>query len=352
MQELVIVRNRLTRQTSASVGASFSIFDGFATLSTIAANRALAAAAANEAAQTALEVEADISRAYLANILARLTSERLAESYETVIQQIDKVSALVSRGQRTTADLLELKAKAADISARIAQAESEEALQMEQLHKLTGREEPFSTDTEALESLPDEESFPEAGYLPHIPAIVAAEHSVKAAEHSLRAARGALLPTLSLSASYGTYYSDASAAGFRDQLGNNRNPSVSLSMVVPILDCGKAAGNLARARSDLEMQRLRLQQTTEESAYNLLQLRQQCILLRKEQASLGARREYCSEKLRLADREYELGTISTTQWLEAGEDYAQSACDHIQCKCKYLFQTIILNLYYNGCQRE
>ena len=68
MQELVIVRNRLTRQTSASVGASFSIFDGFATLSTIAANRALAAAAANEAAQTALEVRptspAPISQTY------------------------------------------------------------------------------------------------------------------------------------------------------------------------------------------------------------------------------------------------------------------------------------------------
>lgn len=352
MQELVIVRNRLTRQTSASVGASFSIFDGFATLSTIAANRALATAAADQAAQTALEVKADISRAYLGNILARLTAERLTESYATVIQQIDKVSALVMRGQRTTADLLELKAKAADISARISQAESEEAMQMEQLHRLTGREEPFSTDLGALESLPDGESFPDVDYLPYIPAIAAAEHSVKAAEHSLRAAIGAQLPTLSLSAAYGTCYSDASAASFTDQVGNNRNPSVSLSMVIPILDCGKAAGDLARARSDLEMQRLRLQQTREESAYNLLQIRQQCILLTRELSSLRARHEYCAEKLRLADREYELGTISTTEWLEAGEDYAQSACDHLQCRCKYLFQKIILDLYYNGCQKE
>ena len=352
MQELVIVRNRLTRQTSASVGASFSIFDGFATLSTIAANRALVLATADQAAQTALEVKADISRAYLGNILARLTAERLAESYGTVMQQIDIVSALVMRGQRTAADLLELEAKAADISARIAEAESEEAVQMEQLHRLTGREEPFSTDLDMLESLPDMENFPEVDYLPHIPAVAAAERSVKAAEHSLRAAKGALMPTLSLSASYGTYYSDASAAAFRDQVGNNRNPSVSLSLVVPILDCGKAAGDLARARSDLEMQRLRLQQTAEESAYNLLQLRQQFNLLANQLSSLLARREYCAEKLRLASREYELGTISTTQWLEAGEDYAQSACDHLQCRCRYLFQKIILNLYYNGCQKE
>ena len=352
MQELVIVRNRLTRQTSASVGASFSIFDGFATLSTIAANRALALAAADEAAQTALEVKADISRAYLGNILARLTAEHLTERYGTVLQQIEKVSALVKRGQRTTADLLELEAKAADISARIAEAESEEAVQMQQLRKLTGREEPFSTDMAELETLPALEILPEGDYLPHIPAVAAAEHSVKAAENSLRAAKGALLPTLSLSAAYGTYYSDASDAVFRDQVSNNRNPSVSLSLVVPILDGGKAAGDLARARSELEMQRLRLQQTTEESACNLLQLRQQCILLENQQESLRARREYCAEKLRLADREYELGSISTAQWLQAGEEYAQSSCDHLQCRCKYLFQKIILNLYYNECQKE
>lgn len=352
MQELVIVRNRLTRQTSASVGASFSIFDGFATLSTIAANRALAQAAADEAAQTALEIKADISRAYLGNILARLTAERLTESYENVLRQIGKVHSLTIRGQRTTADLLELEAKAADISARIAEAESEEAVQMQQLRKLTGREEPFSTDMAEYEFHPAMEIHPEEDYLPHIPAVAAAEHSVKAAENSLKAARGALLPTLSLSAAYGTYYSDASDAVFREQVSNNRNPSVSLSLVVPILDCGKAAGDLARARNDLETQRLRLQQITEESAYNLLQLRQQCALLKNQQESLRARQEYCAEKLRLADREYELGSISTAQWLEAGEDYAQSACDHLQCRCKYLFQNIILNLYYNGCQKE
>ena len=223
---------------------------------------------------------------------------------------------------------------------------------MQQLRKLTGREEPFSTDMAEYESHPAMEMPPEGDYLPCIPAVAAAEHSVKAAENSLKAARGALLPTLSLSAAYGTYYSDASDALFKDQVSNNRNPSVSLSLVVPILDCGKAAGDLARARNDLETQRLRLQQITEESAYNLLQLKQQCILLENQQESLKARQEYCAEKLRLADREYELGSISTAQWLEAGEDYAQSACDHLQCRCKYLFQKIILNLYYNGCQKE
>ncbi|MBQ7253103.1 MAG: TolC family protein [Bacteroidales bacterium] len=352
MQELVIVRNRLTRQTSASVGASFSIFDGFATLSTIAANRALAMSAVDEAAQTALEIKADISRAYLGNILARLTAERLSDSYDTILRQIEKVSTLVARGQRTTADLLELKAKAADISARIAEAESEEALQMQQLRKLTGREEPFSTDMAEYGSLPAMEIHQAGDYLPHIPAVAAAEHSVEAAEYSLKAARGALLPTLSLSAAYGTYYSDAADAVFKDQVSNNRNPSISLSLVVPILDCGKAAGDLARARNDLEKQRLRLKQITEESAYNLLQIKEQCILLESQQESLRVRQDYCAEKLRLADREYELGTISTAQWIEAGEDYAQSTCDHIQCRCKYLFQKIILNLYYNGCQKE
>ena len=55
MQELVIVRNRLTRQTSGSVGASLPLFDGLQRINTIAMNRHRAAAAAKNVLQKTLD---------------------------------------------------------------------------------------------------------------------------------------------------------------------------------------------------------------------------------------------------------------------------------------------------------
>ena len=357
MQELVIVKNRLTRQTSASVGASFSIFDGFARLNTIAANRAMAASAASCAAQTALEVKADIARAYLGNILSRLTVQRLAESHDAVCRQLAQTRELAECGQRNGGDILALEAKAADILSQIAEAESGGVEQMLQLHALTGYSEPFETDIAmATGTLPDIDDallqFPtvEADYQPITPAVEAARQSAESARYALKAAKGALLPTLSLSAGYGTYYSDAGGATFKEQIDGNRNPSLSLNLAVPIFDCGRGLAAVARAQEDLAAQRLKLRQAEEQAQQQWQQMHLQYLTLTRQENSLRVKAAFCQEKLRCAGKEYELGAISSQQWIEACEDYSQSECELAQCRCKYIFQLIIMKLYYDGIQ--
>ena len=350
MQELVIVRNRLTRQTSASVGASFSIFDGFARINTIAANRSMAAAAVSDAAQTALEVKADIARAYLGNILARLTEENLSLSHDDLCRQIRNARQLASCGQRNGSDILELEAKAADIEAQIAEAQAEATANLQQLHLLTGCTEPFITDiTVAYDYYP--ETYSDHEDPADTPAVEAARQSAEAAGYALKAAKGALYPTLSLSAAYGTCYSDAASASFKEQIDGNRNPSVALNLSVPIFDCGRGLAAVARAREDLEAQRLKLRQAQEEAERELDQMRRQCTMLSKQREALATKKDFCEERLRRSDKEYELGTISASQWIEAHEACSQSGCELLQCRCKYLFQLIILKLYYDGCQK-
>lgn len=358
MQELVIVKNRLTRQTSASVGASFSIFDGFARLNTIAANRAMAASAASSAAQTALEVKADIARAYLGNILARLTVERLVQSHDAICRQLSQARALAECGQRNSSDILALEAKAADILSQIAETESEGEAQMLQLHALTGCAGPFETDIAmATGSWPDTYcdlmQFPddETGYQPVTPAVEAARQSAESARYALKAARGALFPTLSLSAGYGTYYSDAGGATFKEQIDGNRNPSISLSLAVPVFDCARGITAVARAREDLAAQQLKLRQAEEQARQQWQQMHLQYHTLARQEKSLQVKAAFCEEKLRRAGQEYELGTISAQQWVEACEDYSQSGCELLQCRCKYIFQRIIMKLYYDGIQK-
>lgn len=351
MQELVIVKNRLTRQTSASIGASLSLFDGFATINTISMNRCLAKAAGQAVRQTEFEVKADVARAYLANVLAKLTRERLKDSYDKICLQMERLERAVEAGATTASDLMEMEAKAADVRSQIASTESEERCRMQQLKNLMACNDLFDT---VLESENQCEAvapvtFEDGDLVP--PAVEAARSEAQAAALALKVARGGLFPSLTLSAGFGTYYSDAAGAPFMEQLDGNRNPSVSLTLSVPIFDSGRRLAAIAGARADKRLGEVKLRQASEKAAldreemlgeYHLLQQlyeisRQKCQLQRKRMA--------------VATAEYELGAMTTSQWIDAGEALAQSECEMVQYMCKYLFQVKIMEYYRDGCRQ-
>ena len=350
MQELVIVRNRLTRQTSGSIGAQFLIFDGFARLSGIARNRYLADAAAGDVRQAMLEAKTDITEAYLGNILARLSERRLMESLEMTSKQAERVSAQVNCGARDRSDILEIEARKADILSQIAAAQSEAALRMEELRSLMGCTEVFCTDTclDAISSFPDSPEDISPDLAP--PSVTALESRLSAAEFGLKAAKGALLPSLSVSAAYGTYYSDASPDPFREQLDGNRNPSVSLSLVIPLLTSGKTYGSISGAKAEVESSRLRLRHAREQAELYEERLMSECNALRGQLHAAGARSGFCRERLREAGGRYDAGALTTTEWLDAARESSQAECEYIQCLCKYLFQLKLIEYYRDGCR--
>ena len=360
MQELVIVRNRLTQQTSGSIGASFSIFDGFARINTIKANRAMVDAAQGDAALAAVKLEADITRTYLAYILANLTCERLRKRAEIIKLQTERLRCEAESGARDYSDLLELESKAADIEAQIADATGEMDYQLLLLKNLIGYDAAIIPDTgliaEAAIPIVDWETT-DFEYVPPV-AIMSEAGRVKAAGYSLKAARGAFMPSLSLSAAYGTYYSDAASTPFKEQVDGNRNPSLSLSLVIPIFDGGNAAAAMARARSELEAEQLKLRQARENAKSEFMQMRQQAATLASQIKVCQAKCRVCRERMRTATARYDCGEISTSSWAEAFEDLSQSECALLQCQCKYLFQIRIIDYYKKlaaalvSCQQE
>ena len=350
MQELVIVRNRLTRQTSCSVGASFLIFDGFTGINTIEMRRHLARAADDTRRQTALDVKAEIARAYLANILAKLSRRQLEQSLDNVNKQISRAAFQNSIGAVNRSDCLELEAKAADISSRIVSACIEETTQMEQLRTLLGGDVVFDTDTcIAASRIPD--SYPEWMFQDLTPpGVLAARNELAATRSAVRAARGAILPSITLNAAYGTYYSDAGGDGFKDQIDGNRNPSVSLSLALPLFNSGKTATAVSLAKSDLQAAEIKLQQALQEASAYQSQLTGQCKTLSSQTQAAKARVSLLQERMQIASEEYSLGAITTSEWIDAADALLQGGCEYSQTLCKYLFQLKIMEFYIDECR--
>ena len=350
MQELVIVRNRLTLQTSGSVGASFLIFDGFAGINTIEMRRHLVRAADGNLRQTALEVKADIARAYLANVLAKLSRRQLEQSLENVQGQASRAATQRHLGAAGKSDCLELEAKAADILSRIVSARSEESAQMEQLRTLLGGDVSFETDT-CVTACDITDPYPEWAFQALTPpGVLAAESELAAARSALRAARGALLPTITVNAAYGTYYSDAGGDSFKDQIDGNRNPSVSLSMVLPLFNGGKVANAISLTRNDLEAAEIKLRGARQDAAIYQNQLWGQCETLLSQTRAAQARLDLLRERMQIASEEYALGAISTSEWIDASEELLQGGCEYAQTLCKYLFQLKIMEFYIDECR--
>ena len=351
MQELVIVRNRLTRQTSGSVGASLPLFDGFQRFFNIAANRQRVSAALENVQQRILDVKADVAGAYLAEILARMTITRLEQSLENASGQLESVRTQISAGARNRSDALELEAHREDIVSRLEAARCEEAVQMVQLRSLMGCEELFLTDT-CLEPA----AFPPPDFYRgdindlQAPSVAEAQSNVAAAKYALKAARGALMPTLSVSAAYGTYYSDASPSPFKEQVDGNQNPSVALSLSVPIFNGGKAAAQVARCIAELRESNIRLNQEKQRSQQYRKRLKEEAGSLYAQMSACTAKRDFCRERLREATAGHALGTVTTSEWIDSSEAFSQAECECLQCRCKYLFQLKLIEYYRDGCR--
>ena len=351
MQELVIVRNRLTCQTSGSIGASFTIFDGLAGINNLSRQEQLARAAHCDGLQARLDVKTDIAASYLANILARLSRQRLLQSLDNATQMAERIAAQAECGARDRSDCMEIAARIADIQAQIAAAESDESLAMAQLKAYMGCEDVFMTDT--CVTIPRDLDvyatvFNPAGMTP--PAVAASRSRIKAAEYGIRAATGAMMPSLSISAAYGTYYSDASPDIFKEQLDGNRNPSVSLSLVVPILNGGSQYAAVARARAELQQNELRLRQAAEQASLFQSRLSSECHSLREQMLASRAKCDFCRVRLKEATERHSSGTLSTSEWIETLDTCTQAECDYVQCLCKYLYQLKIIEYYRDGCR--
>ncbi|MBO4298971.1 MAG: TolC family protein, partial [Clostridia bacterium] len=120
MQELVIIRNKLTQATAVSVNASWNLFNGFSREYAQLAARSSLEAAGYEAQQLRDALRIDVTRAYLELMLARQMSRYAAENYATILRQRERTAQLVEAGSQPKSALHEMEAQvAADRSAMV-----------------------------------------------------------------------------------------------------------------------------------------------------------------------------------------------------------------------------------------
>ncbi|MBR5019657.1 MAG: TolC family protein [Bacteroidales bacterium] len=352
MQELVIIRNKLTQATGASLNLSLPLFDGLSRHYTRLAARKSVETATLDAGAMRRALTLDITRAWLELMLARQLHACARESREAIVAQQKRTARLVEAGSQPKSALNEMDAQVASEKA----AEVEAACRVRTAQLNLGRLMNLAPDdTLAVDPQLSEEAI-ERGMKPlsrtriedwlwQDPRIRSARTSIEEMRYRHSAASGAFLPSVKVTAGYGTYYSSAAEGPFRTQLDENRNPSLSFQLVIPVFDAMQRVAQVRKSRLALEMARLNAETVRTDVEAEIrsaaIEADNSCQKYLSAEETLQAMREL----LAVTEAKYNLGAASALDYIVARNHHAQAVSAYLQAKWQFLYQLKLLEQF-------
>lgn len=233
-----------TRSTSFSVSAEVPLFTGFRRSASISRNKfdLMAARADKELIENNLSL--NVTSCYFQILLNKEIHKIALEQIRLTREQEDRTLLLIENGKAPQSQLYDVKAQLADDELTATEAKNSLRLSLLDLLQLMELQTHEDFDVDSL----DENSFridtimPQAIYadaLNCMPQIKQAYYSLQSSSKAIKVAKSGYYPTLSLGAgaSTGYYHSGNSInPSFNQQLQNNMQKSVYLTLSIPIFD--------------------------------------------------------------------------------------------------------------------
>jgi outer membrane protein len=179
------------------------------------------------------------------------------------------------------------------------------------------------------------------------PDLKAQEALIEAARFGIKAARSGYWPKLSLSASYGTSYSDqVNYLNFSDQLfKSNPSGSIGLSLSIPVFDKFKTRYSIASADISLRNQQLAMEKLHQQVALEVEQAIQDYQTAAKQMDVSARQLKYSKDALESMQERYNVNAATMVELTQTRAQYMQSIYNHIQAKFNLLIRGIAVSFY-------
>ncbi len=377
------------RSNSFALSSNVSLFEGFQLQNSLRQSQLNFLSSQFDLQKVRNDISLNVVTYYLQVLYNKELLASTKEQEAATKVQRDKIARMYELGSVSKGNLLDMEAQLASDELRLVQAQSsydQSMLNLTQLLELN-IDKGFSILDPALSSpsLPADLMNTNTIYtaaLGNQPDIRSYELRVESASKGLSIARGARYPRLVLSGSISTNFSTSSQdivgydfqapttvfsgftgsgdsvytfvnnikanfeqTPFRDQLDNNLGKSLGFSLQIPLFNGWSAKTNVSRAKINLEQSRLNLEQTKK----NLLNSVQQAVsdaysafkryeAGEKSQAAL-------TESFKFNQQSYDLGLISSYDYLVVKNNLAKADADLLQAKYDFIFRLKILDFY-------
>ena len=357
LQNLEIIHNKLSQSTSASANASIYLLDGLSKLNNLKSSRKSVEISLQEVERLKDEISISIVKSYLQILLSKEIEASAIESLNAVTAQRERTKLLVEAGNQPYSSLLEIESQLASERVQAVTAGNQvitNTLALQQLLDL-----PY--DPEFRIEIPDTDCLlPESTDMnteeiysaaQSMPVIQSARLALDKGELDLRTARGQYYPKISLSASYGTFFSsstfapDGSVYPFFEQFRDNINPSISIGLTIPIFNNWSTKANVENARTAKESLELDLK-IKQQTLYKEIQtaVTEAGTYLRQMEAAL-ANMNSMRESFRYVEEKFNAGALNGTDYTVAMSNLKKAESEYLQAKYQYIFQLKIIDFY-------
>ena len=350
--------NRNTQSTNFNIGADVPIYTGGQISNNIKARKLDLQAAIVDLQYAKDNISMQVASAYLEALFQKDLLEVSRQQAELSKAQERRINILFQNGKCAETDLAEIQASVANDELSLTQQQNSYTLALLTLSQLLELPSPEGFDIARPEILNPENTvltdpnqiYTEASLIK--PQIEAENIRLKSAERNIRIARSGYYPNINLGVGMGTNYYKTSgfpAASFNDQMRDNLNKSISLSLSIPIFNRFSTRNQIRSAKLQYQNQQLQLDEThkslykeIQQAYYNALAAQKQCVSsMQAEKAS--------TMSFNLMEKKYTAGKATATEYQESKNALFKATTNRLQAQYTFLFRQKILE-FYRGIQ--
>jgi len=351
MNDLQIIENQLSQSTNASARASINLFEGMAKTNDLKSKQVIREISVQEVSRIKNDISIEIAKSYLQVLLSKEILNTAKSSLASIDEQVARTKKLVDAGSQAYSSLLEIQAQRATEKLQLTNAENQVSSYLLLLKQLLD----LSSDSSFDISLPNLDNFVSdfkgvsidelySGSL-DLPQIKSIRLSRDNSNIQLAIAKGRSYPTVSFTAAYGSYFSDSKDVAFMTQFNENRNPSLSFGLSIPIFDSWRTNTAIRNARIEVKKSDINVK-SQEQLLYKEIQQAAndaQSYFARFKAAEENVKA--MQESFRYVQQKFEVGTLNATDYTVAKANLFKSQSEFYQAKYQYIFQLKILDFY-------
>lgn len=310
------------------------------------------------------------------------------EQKEITQQQVTRMQKMVDAGTLARGDLLNIEAQLATEELQVVEAENRLTISYLSLQQLIDH--PYSPDfkieTPSLKPIEAPQIVLTAQNVYDValaqrPEIKSAEIRVQSADKGISIARGYLSPTLSFNGTWATGYSGASqqengqiitttapigylqsnpseivvtdydtpqgyqTIPFEDQLNDNQNKSLQLSLNIPIFNGWQVRTAISQAKIAKEEADLTLQQTKLDLDKKIQQAYADAVAALKNYNASEKKVNAQQEAFKYSEQKLGVGLVTAVEYNETKKNLTAAESDLLQAKYRFIYTTTVLDFY-------
>jgi outer membrane protein len=338
--------------TSYSISSSLQLFNGMRISNGIKQSNLDYESSLFDTETIKESISLNLLDAYLQILYADEQVKNSKRQVEATTEQLALAEARLALSVISQSDYLQVKSQLANEKLTLANAESQRQIALVNLMQLMDMpvNKNFSISHPDMDSLVNLQRVPLAREVYDIslgirPQIKSTALKKESAALGIKLAKADLLPNLSLDAAFGTGYSSLLDVGYVNQLNNQINPTLALSLNIPIYQ-------RRQARTEVEIAEINVKNAELNEINTKNQLRKEI-----EQASVNvvsAQSQYeasleqyqaVNESYQIAEEKFNQGMINSVDFLFEKTNQITSESQLLQAKYNLIFSYKILDFY-------